>query len=490
MKKLLALLITTILVLTGCGSDSDTNSDDGSSGADGDAAAEVTSIDDAVANLDGKTITVATSSMGSDNPYSAKAKENTAEGQDSDEKKKFLDDFQEKTGVTIEFVDLDPAQQVESITSSVLAGDPIADVVRVNAGNYETLVRTGMLEDISTISELLLGDDRLPNKWEVQIGHILDGYYAIGRDDIPKPEMLAFDTDLLTKAGMDETPFDLWKRGEWTWDNARNYFTEVKAGLGDDYTVWGDYPSYIRAYGIASGGVTAVEQDGTINYTDPGVYEAMEYYKGLYDDGILKFYFDENGDRDYQQAEEAWTSGNSVFFSLQHWKTKSMAETGKSYGMVPYPIKDGLTADDVSWPSPSGDVYVIPKGTEDVNSAALVALYMELYAGYAGSDVAPGQGDPVDGDLEIAQRDLSVEGNEEAMISMREHSVYDPISAFISDSDDAFNPTQAITDYIVDGTSLTSAMENGQKELEANVETARANQGESVDELATETSEE
>ncbi len=471
MKKLFTLLVVTTLVLSACFSQ-------GNSSNKGDVEQAAT-LDEAIANLDGKTITVATSSLGADDPYSEEAAENGPQG--SDRRKALYDDFQEKTGVTIEIVELDPAAQVEIVTQSVLAGDPIADLVRVNAGNYETLVRTGMLEDLTNITNLLLNDDRVNKNWGLQIGNILDGYYAIGRDREPRAELLAFDVDLLNKAGMDETPFDLWQRGEWNWTNARAYFMDVKDGLGDDYTVWGDYPSYIRKYGIASAGVVSVEADGTINFTDPGVYEAMSYYKSLYDDGILKFYFDEDGIRDYAQTEEAWTSGKSVFFSMQRWKTQSMAENGKNFGVVPYPIKDDLTEEDVSWPAPSGDVYVVPKGTKNIESAALVAYF---YNQFAAIDM-PNEGTLDEGDLAVAKRDFAVDGNEEVLKSMRENSIYDPIVAFISGTEDGFDPTTAVTEYIVNGTSLTSAMENGQKEMEANVEKAKENQT-AVDDQITE----
>ncbi len=477
MKRILATLFICILVLAGCGSNS-------SGGTGGSKPAK--NIDDALAKLEGRTIKVATSNMGADNPFSDQAEENHDEGQDSDTRKQFLTDAQEKYGFTLEFVELDPAAQIEDVTASVLAGDPIGDVVRLNSGNYEALVATGMLEDISNVSSMV-EDLNILSPWSFEIGNVLDGTYAIGRDRDARPEMLAFDLDLLKKAGMEETPFDLWMRDEWTWDNARQYFLDVQAGLGDEIQVWGDYPTYIRMYGIASGGTVAVQTDGTINYDDPAVYEAMDYYKGLYDDGLLTFYFDADGNRDYAQAEEAWRSGNTVFFSLQRWKNGGMANEGKNFGLVPYPIKDGLKKEDVFWPAPAGDVYVVPKGVEDVDSAALVAILMSAYGMY-GSIYQTGEELPtIEENLTTsALQFLPIEGNEQTMIYMSENCKYDPIGMFISYTDDGFSPTNAVTDYIVNGTSLTSAFEEGQKELQANVETVKAKQAEEADELASE----
>ncbi len=470
MKKLLTGLFVAILVLAGCGA---STSDGGSTSGSGDQSS---SIEDALSKLEGETITIATSDMGGDNPLSEKAKEN---GQDTDGKLRLLEAMQEEYGITIEFVDLDPAAQMEEITESILAGEPIADVVRVYSGNYEALMKMGMLEDITYYADMAVKEGLITD-WAKDEGTILGTTYAIGRDNDPRAEMLAFDTDLLKKAGMDETPFDLWKRDEWTWENARQYFLDVQAGLGDDFTVWGDYPTYIRQYGIASGGVVAVQNDGTINYDTPEAYEAVDYYKGLYDDGILKFYFDEDGNRDYAQAEEAWTSGNSVFFSLQRWKTGGMASDGKNFGLVPYPIKDGLDKTEVFWPAPAGDMYVVPKGVDNVEKSAIGCLFMKRMAS-DGLDEDGKLGDPRPMDevfKEVALRDLSVEGNEDTLMYMYEQSVYEPIGAFISDTDDAFSPTTAVQEYIVNGASLTSAFEAGQKELEANVEAAKTNQEE------------
>lgn len=467
MKRITTLILISILILAGCAP---------TARAENGIHKKVKSLDQAIDNLDGETITIATNSLAADNPYSEQAKDIN----DIQDKQKYVSQMLEDTGVKIEFVTLDPERQVEQVSQSVLAGDPIADIVRVNAGNYEALVRMGMLEDTTNISKLLLDDTRVENKWGIQIGNILGGYYAIGRNVDPRPELLAFDTELIKKAGMEQTPLDLWNDGNWTWDNAREYFLQIQSNLGSDYTVWSDYPSYITKHGIASSGVVAVMQDGKINYTDPGVYEAMDYYKKLYDDKILKFYFNQDGESDPQLAENEWVNGNSVFFTMQRWKTKIIAEQGKSFGLVPYPIKDGVDQSEVYWPAPAGDVYVIPKGVKDVDCAALVA-YLEQTIGATDMPL----GTTVSDTLElVATRDLAPADNQAVLEYVLEQSIYDPTGAFELTSDDAFDPSLAVEDYFINGTSLTAAMENGQKQLEANVKEIKTKQKSSSEELA------
>lgn len=443
MRKLISLLVVAVLVLTGCGSSSED------------------------AGLDGSTITVATNALNEDNP----AGDEAIEAADSrrEEKAQMLEDFQSETGVTLEFAELPQEDQLETITQSVLAGDPVADVVRVSSDVYQQLVASDMLEDITEYSTEYADGGQMPISWPVDAGQVFDKYYGVSRDLSSYPEMLVYDMTLLDKAGMEETPLDMYKSGDWNWDNARQYFLDVQSGLGDDTTIWAAEPYFVAKYGIASNGIVPITSDGQINLTDDKVYEALDFYKGLYDDGIMEFYLDEDGAPIWASAEGAWESGDAVFTTLEGWRSDCcIKNTDKEYGFVPYPTNKGVKTEDVQVSAGTGDMYVVPKGVENPAGAAQVAFYLNRQANaeyyVEGLDVA-GISD------EWMATNSSEEENGSAYTDLKNNAVPD-LSGFYSANTD-FDMTEAVVNYFVSGESIASSFESGTKVLEQNVDSIK-----------------
>lgn len=443
MKKLLTFLFVTIFALAGCGSST------------------------AGADLSGKTITIATSSINEDDPTSdeAIADANTAR----EKKATMLDEFQKETGVALEFVELPQEEQLETITQSVVAGDPVADVVRVSGDTYQQLVASDTLSDISEFSKEEMKNGDLPTTWSFDAGQVFDKYYGVSRDLAPNPEMLVYDKSLLTQAGVEKTPLQMYTDGEWNWENARQYFLDIQTAIGDDYTVWSAEPYFVAKYGIASNGVVPITPDGQVNLTDDKVYEALDFYKGLYDDGIMKFYLDEEGAPIWAEAEADWEGGKSVFTTLEGWRSDvAIRNTDKEYGFVPYPTNDGVDEAAMQVPAGTGDMYIVPKGVEDVGAAAQVAFYLNRQANVNyyvdGIDVTADSADWMN-------RNSSEENNGDAYAAVRANAVPDLSGLYQANTD--FDLTESVTNYFVSGESISSAFESGSKVIEQNIETLK-----------------
>lgn len=441
MKKLLAILSVAIIALTGCGASASEES------------------------LDGATITVATSSLNEDNPAGDEAIE--AADPRREDKAQMLEDFQTETGVTIEFIELPQEDQLETITQSVLAGDPVADVVRVSGDVYSQLVASDMLTDITEYSTDYLANGDLPSTWAIDAGQVFDKYYGVSRDLAPSPEMLVYDMDLLDKAGMEQTPLDMYKNGEWNWDNARQYFLDVQSGLGEDQTIWAAEPYFVAKYGIASNGVIPITPDGEVNLTDDKVYEALDYYKGLYDDGIMEFYLDDQGAPIWAAAEGEWEAGNAVFTTLEGWRSDvAIKNTDKRYGFVPYPTNEGV--ENMSVPAGTGDMYIIPKGVENPAAAAQVAFYLNRQANteyyVEGLDVTATA-------EQWMETNSSEEGNGQAYADLKLNAVPDLSGLYEANTD--FDITEAVTNYFVSGESIASAFESGTEVIEQNIQSLK-----------------
>ena len=96
-----------------------------------------------------------------------------------------------------------------------------------------------------------------------------------------------------------ETPWDLWERGEWTWDAFREYAQLLN--VQNESGSWVSFGTGIPAYAVltASTGVDYVTMgDGeyTINLTNPAIVRAENYMNNMiYQDDIIKI-----------KAQDAW----------------------------------------------------------------------------------------------------------------------------------------------------------------------------------------
>ncbi len=445
MKKLLLLLFTSLIFLAGCGDDTASTTD-----------------------LEGTTIKIATNAVNEDNPSSDEA----IEGADArlEDKTKVQQDFINETGVTLEFMELPEEDELETITQSVLAGDPVADVVRVSSSVYTELVKSDMLTDLTDLVDAEIATGEYSSTWAFDAGQVFDKHYGVSRDMAPTPEMLAYDLNLLEKAGMEKTPLQMYYDGEWTWENARQYFLDVQSALGDDVVVWAGEPYFIAKYGIASNGIVPIQPDGTVNLTDDKVYEALDFYKGLYDDGIIEFYFDENGDTVWGGGVADWESSTAAFTTLEMWRSDCcIKNTDKEYGFVPYPVNEGVDPKSVSIPAGTGDMYVVPKGVENPEASFAAAMYLNRQANtenfVEGMDVTAKS-------IDWMTTNSSEDNNGQAFADLKLQAVPDLSSIFYGDID--FSMTQSVTDYFVNGDSISSAFESGSELIEANIENLKS----------------
>ena len=465
MKKLLSLLTIMIFVLIGCGSDT----------------------------ADDKSITFGTHAISEDNPDSDEVSPDPAK---SVAQKQMLDKYVTDTGIKIDYLEVPTEDRVEAITQSVLAGDPIADVLRVSSTEYMDLLAAGMLTDISketkdywTNGELVAPEATLGS------AEALGGQYGVSTSLQMWFEYMVFDVNLIEQAGLEETPFEMWKDGRWTWTNARDYMLKLKSSLGEDYTIWAAEPHFVLNNGLGSGGNLLVDADGKNNMTSDSTYASLEYYKSLYDDGIMKFYLDEEGNPVWADSQTAWEKdGNVVFTTLEAWRSDCcIRNTEKEYGFVPYPISDDIKPEEFIVPATGGDIYVIPKGVKNVETAVQAAMLQHKMSNPEYYGFIP-EGRP-EGNIEnpdlygqwMTNNSFDPE-NKLVGEYMDKQSQINMYPLFSSGLD--FNATEAFTEYLVNGTSMVSALESAVDLVNENIKKLESTINVDVDKLETEPKEE
>ena len=445
MKKLLSLLAIFVLVLAGCGQKVKGEND----------------------------ITVAEKIEGRENVFSKKASEAEPEAAKLEARQKMLTEFKESSEINLDFNIINVESIVEDVTSSVLANDPIGDVVSVSWSEYISLLGSGMLQDISEF--VTPYEAEMASKNGIDAGKIFDGVFGISRDTLVYPEMLVFEDSLIKKAGMEKTPLEMFEEGTWTWSNAREYMIKLKEALGEDVTIWTGESAFESKYSAGSNGVSYFDNEGNSNLNDPKLMEAWDFMKGLYDDGILKMTLDAEGKTTWAQAQSDWEkNGNVVFTTIELWRSDGdISNTDKEYGFVPFPRSDSISQEEFVVPVSGGDMYVVPKGVKNVEKAAKTALFLNKMAEPAFYDETSGETIETFVTRWMEKNSKFGEQNAKVFNQMISNAKMDYASLYVSGLEN-FGITKSYFNYLTKGESASSALESGTEQIKANIEKIKA----------------
>jgi hypothetical protein len=310
----------------------------------------------------------------------------------------------EKLNVKIEFVQY-PTDLTECILQSVLAGDPIADIVRITNGSQGQILAQNVLQPIDEFSELFADEDDKWMYWGQVYGHnyFLNNVMRFGSSDL-----LSYNIGMLSKVealkvdGKTKYPADYFVEGNWTWSVFEDYLQKVNDHFKQE---WDGYRAYQTDYRAAT--LQAIYANGGEVYGDNGIglntdpaKEAVSYVDRLVQKGLMFSENQYNGNADVVGLMDTWRFqwGHSAFVNLPQWLARDMvgqfADRGDAMGFVPFPRPDGVALDDPSYRqlNDATDCYGIPKGVSKEKAELAVKVFKEYTSAYhkkmAGSDKA------------------------------------------------------------------------------------------------------
>lgn len=265
--------------------------------------------------------------------------------------------------VKIEFIQY-PSDVREILLQSVLAGDPIADLVILWGGSQGTILGQGILQPLDDYIDMFLKDEDA--KWMVP-GKVLGHYYLLNRDLLfinqwPLVYNIKYieAVDSLKENGKTVYPTDLWKRGEWTWSKFEEYLSKIKAYYeGKPSPVRPEVP--IKAFqtdyrftvlqALHSNGVALFGEKG-LEVDTPEAKQAVAYIDNLMKKGLMMSvrYSDDSPVPGWTWNANDFANGETVFTNMVPWLSadagKRLADRGESMGIVPFPRPDHLSSDD------------------------------------------------------------------------------------------------------------------------------------------------
>lgn len=310
----------------------------------------------------------------------------------------------EKYNAKIEFVQY-PTDVTECILQSVLAGDPIADIVRITNGSQGQLLAQNVLQPLDEYADLFSDEDDAWMFWGKVYGHnyFLNNVMRFGGNDL-----LNYNIGMINKVealkvnGKTKYPADYFVEGNWTWSVFEDYMQKLNDYFKQE---WEGYYAYQTDYRAAA--LQAIYANGGEVYGDNGLgidskqaKEAVAFIDRLVQKGLMFSENQYNNSADVVGVMDTWRFqwGHTVFVNLPGWLAGDMVDQfagrGDAMGVVPFPRPDGMAPDDPDYRqlNDATDCYAIPKGVSKEKAELAVKVFKEYTQSYhkkmAGSDKA------------------------------------------------------------------------------------------------------
>ncbi|OON95039.1 MAG: hypothetical protein ATN31_02030 [Candidatus Epulonipiscioides saccharophilum] len=277
---------------------------------------------------------------------------------------------------------------LELMSTSVLAGDPAAEVFRFNANFNGAAKESGLCYDLATLDSINLEDA----KWSQSLIELMsDGekVYGISLFDRPK-RLIFFNKRLFEEAGLDaELLYDLQASGEWTWDAFMEISEKLTRdtdndGVNDVYALIMNQSVFAQAVNFSNGSsYVAVDENGDYynNLVSPESMAALEWCEEYWatDYDIRPEHY--NGHKDL------FMSGAAAMYIGDEWESTNFTQETMpdDWGMVVFP--KGPNADNYVVVY-NEKAWVIPNSYTK-EEAEDIAFALDLW-----TDPVPGYDDP------------------------------------------------------------------------------------------------
>lgn len=229
---------------------------------------------------------------------------------------------EEKYNCKIEYINVAYDDRIEKITSSVMAGAPIADLIGLDIGQILPLAQ----------KELIIPyDDIIPANADVineQIavvpqGKLFGKIYAIEGSGLPVVgDCLAVNMDIINSLGLEKDPAAMWESGEWTWDafmEVAKKATKDTDGDGkiDQWGISGPVQPILEMLTASNNSNFFDDAAKKENFSSKETMEALDMFNKIYN--VEKVGRVVNEYADYDANKDAFMDGKSAMWWAPQW---------------------------------------------------------------------------------------------------------------------------------------------------------------------------
>lgn len=293
----------------------------------------------------------------------------TGEDPDSVQARENLEALKEKHNFDIEYIAVDFGEYQETLTASLLANEPIGDIVRV--GKKYTIPSFAQRDLIWAVGDYV----KNPNSFNLQYTDEIFQYdgkgYAFTDAKANIVQGIFYNRTLMEELGL--TPIQTYvDEGTWDWDT----FAEVVASANQDTDndgqddTWGLAVPSVLERALAANDA-ALTDGGTQTLDDPKTIEALEFAAEIFEIARPT----EGGD--WTEPEQFFRQGNTLFMPGADYMYNGMVTDMPEHdiGFVPFPI--GPSADGYRTYEADIQAIAIPKAVE--NPEQLLYIWEKIF---------------------------------------------------------------------------------------------------------------
>lgn len=205
----------------------------------------------------------------------------------------YREEFQAKHNFTITQVNLGTWQEYQEIVvSSIMAGDPAADVFIMDNRFIAAPLSQGLLYPLNTLESFDFSEE----KWNASVKEFMtlgDNIYGMASGK-PEPRLGIFwNKRLFEEAGINpDLPYDLQAKDEWTWQALEDLLKQLTRdtnsdGVMDVYGISSFSVDFFRGCVFSNDAKFIGNKDGKFYNatTEPNFLEALEWGRSIYDKG-------------------------------------------------------------------------------------------------------------------------------------------------------------------------------------------------------------
>ena len=359
MKKIIAILLTTLLVmqlLVGCGSttkneenNTDTKNNEITEGSENLSWAEIKA--QMPEDFKGTEITV----------YSwndANAASGAVEA---------IQKFERETGIKVNWVTGSYNDYTTKVSAMVTGGDS-PDIVRLRDTDFAMLNMLTPLNEIDYDFSDQAWNHELMKQYQVN-----GKYYAAILDNTPyfQPMVMYYNRNLITKYNL-EDPYTLWQNDQWTWDKCMEMCSSFLSEAGTNYhglTLF-EGADYAHSLGTSLISYDSEQSQYVSHMSEPELIKGWQFVatniaKGLIMKDIYRL-------EDFESGNVLFCTDANIGARTTHFYFQDMKSQG-SLGVVPVPAVDGQ--EEYYQTLCENEAYGIAKGAKNAEAAAYFLRY-------------------------------------------------------------------------------------------------------------------
>ncbi|NLK21032.1 MAG: extracellular solute-binding protein [Epulopiscium sp.] len=338
LKKAAALLLTLSVIVTaaGCGQKPDENPTEPTTKVEDEIPNEKQEAEEDVRDLGGREIIIG-------NWWEP---ENPAEPQNQYEEDQlaYREEIQKKYNFKIKTVNIGGWGEIQELfMTSVMAGDPAADVFVLDTSFVAQPLAAGLFYPVSDLGEFDFTND----KWNKQVVDSMTyngKVYGFSPSKRLEPRTgVFFNKRLFEEAGLSpELPYELQKNGEWTWDKFKELSKTLTRdkdndGVMDTYALASFSKDFFTAVAFANDAKYIGKDDSGLFYNatgEPNFLEAMQWARSLYDEGYT---MPQPEDSEWNWFEAAFHDGQVAMRVAEEYVKGSLGDMEDDWGFVLFP---------------------------------------------------------------------------------------------------------------------------------------------------------